>query len=75
MDLKFLKTEQSKIILGIIWGFGLACIFRSACNGRKCIIYKAPRQIEVMNQIHTYEDKCYTYQPVNKPCSEDYILA
>ena len=39
---KFFKTKESKIILSIVWGLGLSCLFRKACKGRKCIVYSAP---------------------------------
>ena len=38
---KFLKTNAAKIAISILWGLGLACIFRTACKGRDCIVYKA----------------------------------
>jgi len=73
MNMKFLKNEYTKIILGILWGFGLACIFRSACNGRNCIIYKAPKPKEVIKNIYSSDDKCYKYEPVNTECNKDAI--
>ena len=73
MDLLLLKNKYSKIIMGLIWGFGLACIFRSACNGRKCIIYKAPKPKDVENKIYEHDDKCYTYKTVNTECTTDAI--
>jgi hypothetical protein len=71
--MKFLKNEYTKIILGILWGFGLACIFRSACNGRNCIIYKAPQPKEVTKNIYSSDDKCYKYETVNTKCTDDAI--
>jgi hypothetical protein len=53
MNNKILKNEYTKIILGLLWGFGIACIFRSACNGRKCIIYKAPKPKDIENKIYS----------------------
>ena len=73
MNMKFLKNEYTKIILGILWGFGLACIFRSACNGRNCIIYKAPKHKEVIENIYSSDEKCYKYEPVNTECNKDAI--
>jgi len=73
LDKKFFQNEYAKIILGIIWGFGLACIFNCACNGRKCIIYKAPKPFEVKNNIYGYQDKCYQYETVNTKCNENPI--
>ena len=70
---KLLKNDSSKIILGILWGFGLACIFRSACNGRNCIIYKAPKPAHVKNKIYSHEDKCYKYETQSTDCKDDPI--
>ena len=69
MNIAFIKTKESKIIVGILFGFAVASIFRSACYGRKCIIYKAPEKEKIVNQIHKYEDKCYTYSPIDEPCA------
>ena len=73
LNMKFLKNEYTKIILGILWGFGLACIFNTACNGRNCIIYKAPKQKEIQNNIYEFNEKCYTYDTVDTECNEDAI--
>ena len=55
------------------WGFGLACIFRTACNGRNCIIYKAPNQENIKNNIYGVNDKCYQYNSVNTECNDNPI--
>ena len=73
MNNKILKNEYTKILLGLLWGFGLACIFRCACNGRKCIIYKAPKPNEIENSIYNYNDKCYKYEPITTECNKDAI--
>jgi hypothetical protein len=71
---KILKNENTKIILGLLWGLGLACIFRCACNGRQCIIYKAPKPKDVANNIYNHDEKCYTYKTQTTDCTEDAIL-
>ena len=73
MNSKFFKNEYTKIILGILWGLGIACIFRSACNGRKCIIYKAPKPSDVENNIYGFDKKCYVYKPERVPCTNNAI--
>jgi hypothetical protein len=69
------KNQYTKIIFGILWGFGLACIFRCACNGRKCIIYKAPKPKDVENNIYNYDEKCYKYVTTVTECNDDAIDA
>ena len=71
--LKIFKNKYTKIILGILWGFGLACIFRSACNGRNCIIYKAPAPADVKNKVYSHEEKCYKYDTITTACTDDAI--
>ena len=73
MNNKFLKNEYTKIILGLLWGFGLACVFRTACNGRKCMIYKAPKAKDVVNNIYGFDEKCFKYKTETVPCTEDAI--
>ena len=73
MNDKFFKNKYTKIILGLLWGFGIACIFRCACNGRKCIIYKAPKQKDVVNKIYGHNDKCFTYKTITTECNDDAI--
>ena len=67
------KNKITKIILGILWGFGLACIFRCACNGKKCIIYKAPLHSDVNNNVYGFEEKCYKYEQVSTNCTDDIV--
>jgi hypothetical protein len=68
------KNEYTKIILGIIWGLGIACIFRSACNGRNCIVYKAPKPNDVKNSIYAHDEKCYKYDTVSTDCNDSAII-
>jgi len=73
LDAKFLNSEYTKIIIGIIWGLGLACIFRCACEGRKCIIYKAPNPVDIKNKIYIHNEKCYKYDTAETSCTDDAI--
>ncbi len=55
------KNRVTKIILGVLWGLGLACIFRCACNGLKCIIYKAPLPKYIENNIYSHYEILYKF--------------
>ena len=35
-------TDLGKVIISIIWGLGLATLFRKVCKGRKMSDYKRP---------------------------------
>ena len=68
-----LKNKISKIVLGILWGLGLACLFRKVCKGRNCIIYKAPEIKDVKDKIYSFNNDCYQYNIVNSECTDDEI--
>ncbi len=71
---KIFKNKYTRIMLGILWGLGLSCIFRQACNGRNCIIYKAPKKIEVKNKIFSKDSKCYKYKTEETTCTDNAVL-
>ena len=64
--MKFLKNIEEKpflkIVISIIWGLGLAAIFRRACKGRNCIIIKSPDVKEFEQGIYDFDNKCYTFK-------------
>ena len=70
---KFFKTRQSKIILSIVWGFGLSCLFKKACEGRKCLVYSAPDPKEVTKNVYLFDNKCYKYTTKNTLCTNNAI--
>lgn len=64
-----LQSETGKIVLSMLWGFGLACLFQRACKGRNCIIYKAPPPSDVQKQVFRFGGKCYKYTPHAVSCN------
>jgi hypothetical protein len=73
MKTDIFKNNTSKIILGLLWGFGLAVIFRYACLGKKCVIYKSPVPASIKNNIYSFDEKCYKYKQVSTKCTENAI--
>ena len=54
------KTMGSKggiIILSVILGLGLSCVFKMSCDSKNCIIHKGPDFSE--KKIIKYNNKCY----------------
>ena len=70
---KLLKTRQGRIIISIIWGLGLACLFRIVCVGRNCIDYKAPDPKQIIQNIYSHNSKCYQYKIETTKCTNDII--
>jgi len=65
---KFFHTESGKILMSVILGFGLATLFRSVCNGKNCLIMKAPPLDDIENKIYKHGEKCYKFTSVTTKC-------
>jgi len=65
---KFFHTESGKILMSVILGFGLATLFRSVCNGKNCLIMKAPPLDDIENKIYKHGEKCYKFISVTTKC-------
>jgi len=68
---KFLKSQVGIIIVSIVWGLGLATLFKKSCEGNNCriITYKGP---DVSNKEYHWkydgDEKCYQWQPHLTKC-------
>jgi hypothetical protein len=65
---KFVHTENGKILMSILLGFGLATLFREVCKGRNCIIFHSVSLEETKGKIYKYDNKCYKYEIKNEKC-------
>jgi len=65
---KILKEKQGKIILSILWGLGLATLFRRVCKGRNCIVIKGPKPNKVDDKIFRFNKKCFKYNSEATTC-------
>jgi hypothetical protein len=70
---EILKKKETKILISIIWGFGIACLFRKICKDRSCIIYKAPEPNYIKNNTWRFNNKCYKFYTKTAKCSSDSI--
>ena len=68
-----LKSHDVKIIFSVIWGLGLASLFRKVCKGRNCIIYRAPSISDIQGKIFGFNNKCYNYIPRLVNCGDNVI--
>tara|TARA_B100000925_G_C22008996_1_gene475195 strand:- start:882 stop:1100 length:219 start_codon:yes stop_codon:yes gene_type:complete len=65
-----INTNLGKVIISIIWGLGLATLFRKVCKGRKCLIIKGPKPEDMDNKVYKFDDKCYLYKSKNTTCKK-----
>jgi hypothetical protein len=68
---KFLHTENGRIIMSILLGFGLASLFRSVCKGAGCMQFYAAPLDKIKDKIYKNGDKCVTFRPMYSKCSMD----
>ena len=68
-----LKSKIAKIILSVIWGLGLASLFKKVCHDRNCIIYRAPDPILFNNQTYIYDNSCYKFDTELSRCRGNII--
>jgi hypothetical protein len=70
MELKrFFQTESGKVIISILLGLGLATLFRRSCEGKNCIMFKAPSLEDIKKKKYKYNDKCFQYEMSSTSCS------
>lgn len=65
---RFFKHRLGKIIISIVWGLGLATLFRRVCKGRNCIIIKSPKLKDIEGKIYKYNRKCYKFESAVTSC-------
>jgi hypothetical protein len=65
---KFVHTKTGKVIMSIILGFGLATIFRAACNNTECIAFHAPPLADFKDKIYKVDNKCVKYNMKSAKC-------
>jgi hypothetical protein len=68
-----LKSDSGVKILSVLWGLGISCLFQKVCNGRNCIIMKAPDPTVINGKVYQFDGKCYQFVPYNSKCNENAI--
>jgi hypothetical protein len=63
-----LQTKTGSIIVSVIFGLGLAALFRQTCKGERCIVIKSPDVADVEKHTYRYNQECYKYSANIVPC-------
>lgn len=66
---QYLNSEAGSIIISILLGLGLACLFQKACRDNNCIIIKGPPYKDIRDKIFIHDEKCYIYTPKSTKCN------
>tara|TARA_Y100000591_G_C21249023_1_gene412742 strand:- start:143 stop:379 length:237 start_codon:yes stop_codon:yes gene_type:complete len=65
---RLLESDTGKIIIAILLGIGLASLFRKACKGKNCLIFRAPEHVDLISGTFKYDKKCYKFKEKSVPC-------
>ena len=71
--LELLFNPTGRILISIIWGLGLAALFKSACKHRNCqvIQYKGPNPEEVKKSYYKYGKRKRNNRNENRMVKDD----
>ena len=66
---RLLYSKYSNVVISIILGLGLSCLFRKACDKRNCLVFKAPANFnDISKKTYKHNDKCYKFKPKSVTC-------
>lgn len=70
MDFKrLLNTDVGKIIISIMLGIGIACLFRQACNEKNCIRFEGAVITDIHDKTYKHDEKCFKYVAKSVKCN------
>jgi len=65
---RYLHSQNGKVIISILLGFGLASLFRTICKGKSCVVFHAPPLDEIKDKIYKSGNKCVKYNYIPTKC-------
>jgi len=63
---QILNSNWVVVLVSIIWGIGIALLFRKTCGKEQCQIYKVPPDFR--SQVIYAQGKCYRLYKYPAPC-------
>jgi hypothetical protein len=66
--ISFLESKKGSIVFSMLVGFGIAALFKKACNDNKCLIIQSPDISELNDYYYRTNNVCYKYTPVEAEC-------
>jgi|688.fasta_scaffold1580174_1 hypothetical protein len=57
-----LNSNVGKIVISVLIGLGIACLFHKACKDKECIRFAGPVIKNVDGKIFQHNEKCYAYK-------------
>ena len=67
---RLLYSPLGQIFISMLLGFGIATLFRKACNKRNCLVFQAAPLNKIKGQVFKYDNKCYKFTPKAESCNK-----
>ena len=67
---KTYESPMGSVIISIIFGLGLAALFRQTCKGERCIIVQSPNVEDIRKHVYKFQRECYKYTPEVVQCPQ-----
>jgi hypothetical protein len=64
-----LNSDTGRMVISILLGLGLACLFHKVCKDKDCINFAGPIINKVDGKIFQHDGKCYTYKARAVKCN------
>lgn len=68
---RLVNTKLGRIFMSIVFGIGLAALFRRTCTDKHCIVFNGPIIKEFDNKIYKHDGKCYKYETSSSKCNTE----
>lgn len=59
---RLLNTPVGVMFISIMFGLGLATLFRQTCTGKNCIEFNGPVISEIDGKVYKFGEHCYKYK-------------
>jgi hypothetical protein len=66
---RILDTPIGIMLISIMLGFGIACLFRRVCTDGQCIHFCGAIIDDIHDKIYEHNGKCYTYKAKSTTCT------
>lgn len=67
---QMLHTSYGRLVISVLLGLGLACLFKKTCHSNSCYKFVAPRVSDVTTSVYSHGDSCYTFKPITSQCKD-----
>ena len=68
---EFFGNKSVIVIISIIWGLGMALMFRKSCKNDQCVTVQVPLEFENGNRIiYDHNKNCYQLQKYFTKCDQ-----